>query len=191
MNAKHLELCGSDEWARLVRESIIPWILEGAELGDDVIEIGPGPGRTTEVLRDLTARLTAVELDAALAGALAARLADSNVEVVQGDATRLTFSDDRFTAALSFTMLHHVPSVALQDALFREAARVLRPGGLFAGTDSLDSDEFRALHVDDICVPIVPSGLADRLADAGFVDVRVDTNPYALRFRASKPAGAV
>jgi 16S rRNA A1518/A1519 N6-dimethyltransferase RsmA/KsgA/DIM1 with predicted DNA glycosylase/AP lyase activity len=79
VNAKHLEVCGSGEWAKLVRERIMPWILAGPELGDDVLEIKPEPGRTTEVLRDFTAHLTAVELDEALASVLAARLAGSNV----------------------------------------------------------------------------------------------------------------
>jgi len=190
MNAKHLELCGGDEWAQTVAQFVIPWTLEGAEIGEDVLEIGPGPGRTTEVLRSLTARLTAVEVDAGLAAALSRRLAGSNVDVVHADATRLPLPNERFSAALSFTMLHHVPSVALQDALFREAARVLRPGGLFVGTDSLDGADFRALHVDDVCVPVEPAGLQERLSSAGFADVRVDTNPYALRFQARKPLGA-
>ncbi len=190
MNARHLELCASAEWAETVGQFIIPWTLEGTELGDDVMEVGPGPGRTTDVLRGLVAQLTAVEVNAALAAALAHRLAGSNVAVVHADATSLPFPDGRFSAALSFTMLHHVPTVALQDGLFREAARVLRPGGLFVGTDSRDSDEFRALHVDDVCVPLEPEGLHERLDRAGFASVCVDTNPYAVRFRASKSASA-
>ena len=107
---------------------------------------GPGPGRTTEVLADLALRLTAVEVDGELARSLAARMTGTNVEVIQGDATELHFADGRFSAALSFTMLHHVPSAVAQDRLLAEVARVLRPGGVFAGTDSLDSKEFRELH---------------------------------------------
>ena len=40
-------------------------------------------------------------------------------------------------------MLHHVPSPALQDRVFSEARRVLRPGGVFVATDSLDSADLR------------------------------------------------
>jgi 16S rRNA A1518/A1519 N6-dimethyltransferase RsmA/KsgA/DIM1 with predicted DNA glycosylase/AP lyase activity len=43
-------------------------------LGAELLELGPGPGVTTEVLRRRVARLTAVELDAALAARLARRL---------------------------------------------------------------------------------------------------------------------
>jgi SAM-dependent methyltransferase len=186
MNEQHLELCSSAEWADAVRRWIIPWVLEGVSLGDDVVEIGPGPGRTTEVLADLALRLTAVEVDGELARSLAARMTGTNVEVIQGDATELHFADGRFSAALSFTMLHHVPSAVAQDRLLAEVARVLRPGGVFAGTDSLDSKEFRELHVGDICVPIDPATLADRLLSAGFDEAVVDTNEYGVRFRARR-----
>jgi SAM-dependent methyltransferase len=84
-------------------------------------------------------------------------------------------------------MLHHVPSPALQDGLVREAFRVLRPGGVFAGTDSVQSRAMRWLHVFDTLVPVDPATFADRLAAAGFEDARVDTNPHGFRFRGRKP----
>jgi 16S rRNA A1518/A1519 N6-dimethyltransferase RsmA/KsgA/DIM1 with predicted DNA glycosylase/AP lyase activity len=42
---------------------VIPWALDGLDPGADVLELGPVPGLTTDVLRERTARLTAVELD--------------------------------------------------------------------------------------------------------------------------------
>jgi SAM-dependent methyltransferase len=189
MNKKHLELCSSAEWAEAVQRWIIPEVIDGLDLGDDVLEVGPGPGRTTEVLAGLVPRLTAAEIDEELATALAARLSDKGVEVVHADASALPFSAGRFSTALSFTMLHHVPSIEAQDRIFAELARVLRPGGVFAGRDSLDSADFRELHIDDVCVPIDPSTLSDRLHRAGFHDVAVDTNDYGVRFRAGLPSG--
>ena len=183
MNKTHLELCSSAEWADAVRRWIIPWVLDGLELGDDVLEVGPGPGRTTEVLAEMVTRLSALELDADLADDLANRLGGNGVEVTKGDATQLPYEDGRFSAVLSFTMLHHLPSSDDQDRLFAQAARVLRSGGVFAGTDSLDSEEWRALHFNDICVPIDPGGLAPRLTAAGLTNVEVETNEYGLRFR--------
>jgi ubiquinone/menaquinone biosynthesis C-methylase UbiE len=182
MNKAHLVFCSSDEWADACKKWIIPGALANVELGDDVLEIGPGPGRTTDLLRQMAPRLTAVEIDEQLAAELSARLAGTNVEVVNASATSLPFPDGRFSAALSFTMLHHVPSPEEQDVLFAEAARVLRPGSVFAGVDSHDTPEFRALHVDDICVPLVPGELAERLTRAGFSDVKVDPNPYVIQF---------
>ena len=89
MNRAHLEFCSRPEWARLVEDELLPWVLDGRELGDDLLEVGPGPGLTTDVLRRRAARVTAVELDLALAEKLASRLAGSNVRVIAGDVTRL------------------------------------------------------------------------------------------------------
>jgi ubiquinone/menaquinone biosynthesis C-methylase UbiE len=187
VNQLHLELCSSAEWAETVSRFIIPWVLDDLDLGDNVLEVGPGPGRTTEVLVTMVPRLTAVDLDEDLAGALGSRLAGPTFEAVNADATRLPQGDGTFSAVLSFTMLHHLPSKEAQDRVFAEAARVLRPGGVFAGTDSLDRPEFRELHVDDICVPIDPATLAERLERVGLERVEVVTNDFGVRFRGWMP----
>ncbi|MFI5042504.1 MAG: class I SAM-dependent methyltransferase [Acidimicrobiales bacterium] len=186
MNQTHLELCSSAEWADAVERWIIPWALDSVDLGDDALEIGPGPGLTTDVLRRGVGRLTAVEVDPDLAQALARRLAGTNVDVRCADATATGLPGDRFSSAVCLTMLHHVPTIERQDALFGEVLRLLRPGGVFAGQDSLASDELRALHIDDTYVPVDPATLAGRLGDAGFADVVVDTNEYGVRFRGRK-----
>lgn len=184
MNEAHLIYCNSDEWAETCRNHIVPGALAGVTLGDLVLEVGPGPGRTTDILKDFAPRLVAVELDAGLAANLAVRMAGTNVTVVEADATALPFPDNHFSAAFSFTMLHHVPSPEQQDQLLAEVARVLKPGGVFAGVDSLDSPGFRALHVGDICVPIEPATVAQRLLAAGFSSATVETNPFAFQFQA-------
>lgn len=183
MNEEHLTLCASAEWAEAVQRWIIPWVLDDVELGDDVLEVGPGPGLTTDVLRTLATKLTAVEINADLADSLGTRLSGGNVEVICADATALPLPDARFSGAVCLTMLHHVPTSAQQDAVFAEIRRVLRPGGTLAGQDSLDTPELRALHHDDTYVPVDPDGLSARLEAAGFTAVTVDTNEYAVRFR--------
>jgi ubiquinone/menaquinone biosynthesis C-methylase UbiE len=137
------------------------------------------------VLRRSVRRLTAVEVDAELARQLATRLSGSNVEVIHADATALPFQPGRFSAATCFTMLHHVPSREDQDRVLGELRRVLRPGGVLVGVDSLDRPEWRALHVGDICVPVDPDSLADRLQRAGFehIEVARESRDPALRFR--------
>ena len=185
MNHLHAELCSSAEWGDHLATVLVPWALgAGVELGGDVLEVGPGYGLVTDILRERVQRLTAVEIDPALASSLARRLAGTNVEIVEGDATALPFPNDRFTAAASFTMLHHVPTPELQDRIFSETARVLRPGGWLFGTDSLDSPDFREFHVEDICNPVDPLTLADRLARAGFTDVDLEVWAVGTRFRA-------
>lgn len=187
MNETHLKLCSSAEWAHAVQQWIVPWVLDGIDLGDDVLEVGPGPGLTTDVLRGIVPRLTAVEIDRALADSLSARLRGTAVEVVCADATCMPLTGGRFSGAACLSMLHHVPGAAQQDALLTEVHRVLRPGGVFVGEDSLDTPELRALHDDDVYVPIDPDRFAARLESAGFIGVEAVTNDYAVRFRARKP----
>jgi ubiquinone/menaquinone biosynthesis C-methylase UbiE len=114
----------------------------------------------------------------AASSALAERLAGTNVEVVQADATAMPFEDERFTGAVSFTMLHHVPTPALQDALFAEVARVLQPGATFVASDSVASAELAALHHDDIYNPVDPSTVEARLVGAGFRSATVRSNEF-------------
>jgi len=178
MNKAH-EMCGSDEWRKAMREVILPWAFNGTDLGDDVLEVGPGYGATTDVLSQAVPRLTSVEIDDELAAMLTDRFADvPSVEIVNGDATSLPYTDNRFSGAACFTMLHHVPTIALQDRLFAEVARVLRPGAPLVASDSLGSEELKAHHEDDTYNPVDPDTLPDRLAAAGFADVNVRVNDF-------------
>lgn len=71
----------------LTDRNILNAIADAAEVGPDdtVIEVGPGRGSLTSVLSERARRVVAVELDTALAGALA-ESAPPNVRVAQGDA---------------------------------------------------------------------------------------------------------
>jgi predicted methyltransferase len=82
-------------------------------------------------------------------------------------------------------MLHHVPSPALQDRLFAEVRRVLRPGGVFAGTDSVTSLPFRLMHVFDTMVLVDPDRVGARLEAAGFSRVSVRQAKTSFSFRAA------
>ena len=187
MNLAHRWLCSSANWRNVVENYILPWTLEDVDLGSDLLEVGPGPGISTDLLHRRVARLTCVEIDRSYAEKLRRRSPD-NVNVLCEDATKMSLADESFDTAVCFTMLHHVPSAALQDRLMREVARVLRPGGIFAGTDSLYSRSFRMLHVFDTMMVVDPATLPSRLRSAGFEDVRVDVmKPYAFRFRARIP----
>lgn len=190
MNAFHRRCCASPAWARHVEDDLLPWALDGVELGDNPLEIGPGLGVTTRLLVRLAPRLTALEVDDEFAAGLRREFADrsSSVDIVTGDGAAMPFPAGEFSAAVCFTMLHHVPSAAQQDRLFAEAYRVLRPGGVFAGSDSQPSLRFRLVHLFDTMVVLDPDTLPQRLAAAGFVDVQVDVRK-SVRFRAVKARG--
>ena len=173
MNEAHLRLCSSPEWQIVIEEEILPNAVGDRSLGEVVLEVGAGPGLTTDAIRKMAPYLTAVELDEELAAKLAVRFAGTNVDVVCADATELPFEDDIFSSALTFTMLHHVPTDTLQDRVFQELCRVLRPGGLLVGSDSIDTPARRELHEGDIFNPMDPETLPERLREAGFVGVSV------------------
>jgi SAM-dependent methyltransferase len=187
MNLLHRRICRSDSWALRMHSQVLPWACRNVPLDGDVLEIGPGYGVTTGWLLDQGAHLTAVEVDPDLADGIRRGFGD-RVDVHTCDGAALPFPDASFDTVVCFTVLHHVPSPEHQDRLFAEVARVLRPGGTFAGSDSRLTLRFRILHVGDTMVPVPPETLPDRLRAAGLSDVHVDAVPRSLRFRATRPA---
>jgi len=188
MNRAHQLICSSRWWARRVQRDLLPWGLEGIELGDQVLEIGPGFGASTRALARMPVRLEVLELSPRYCQRLRAELGDG-VAVTEGDATAMPYPDGRFSAAVCFTMLHHVPSKELQDKAFAEVARVLRPGGTFAGTDSVGAGAvFKLIHIGDTLQPVDPSALAGRLEAAGLAEAHAARSDGSFRFRARKPA---
>jgi ubiquinone/menaquinone biosynthesis C-methylase UbiE len=187
VNFAHNRLCSSQRWARRVERDLIPWGLEGVALGDDVLEIGPGFGATTRLLAPRVPKLSVVELDEGYCRRLTDELGD-RVTVTQGDASKLPYPDGRFSSVVCFTMLHHIDPPALQDRAFAEVARVLGPGGWFAGTDSIGVGWlFRLIHIGDTLNLVDPARLPGRLTAAGLGNPQVECTERSLRFRARRP----
>jgi SAM-dependent methyltransferase len=189
MNLLHRYRCSSSNWAKMVADQLLPWALDDVELGPRTLEIGPGYGATTCALLERATSLTAVEVDAPMAGRLE-RLYGDRARIIHGDGTKTGLPDGEFTSVVCFTMLHHIPSPDLQNRLFAEAFRVLQPGCTFAGSDGVASLSFRLKHIADTYNPILPEDLQARLRKAGFTDVLVDANASRQRWRATKPTAA-
>ncbi|WP_174237009.1 class I SAM-dependent methyltransferase [Mycobacterium basiliense] len=187
MNLVHRLCCNSDRWAKEVRGQVLPWVLADVDLGESTLEIGPGYGAFLRVLVDQAPNLTAIEIDTAMAQRLQDLYGD-RARIINGDGTDTALPGNEFSSVVCFTMLHHVPTVDLQDRLFAEAFRVLRPGGVFAGSDGVPSLVFSILHFRDTCNPIAPATLPDRLRTAGFHDAEVEVRAGRQRWRALKPA---
>jgi SAM-dependent methyltransferase len=86
------------------------------------LDVGCGGGGNTQVLRDLGWRVAGLEYSP-VAAPLAAR---RGLPVVRGDARRLPFRDHSMDLVMSTDMWEHIDD---DQAVAREAARVLRPGG--------------------------------------------------------------
>jgi ubiquinone/menaquinone biosynthesis C-methylase UbiE len=187
MNPDHEKLCSSPEWAAYLRSEILPTVTAGTRLGQDMLEIGPGPGAATAWLRQHVASLTALEADPAAAARLAASYPDGNVTIDTGDATQMPYDDESFDSVGSFTMLHHVATAAAQYRILAEALRVLRPGGTLLGSDSLASSGLHHFHAGDTYNPVEPATLLVWLRTLGFSTVTI-TVDEVLKFTARKHA---
>ena len=190
MNRFETWFCGSSFWRYVTRRQLLPWILQGSELGEHVLELGAGPGAATEELRHLAARVTSLEYDQAFAAKLGARVRGARVTVIQGDAATLPFADGTFSSAIAILMLHHLRSAELQDLAFAEIWRVLRPGGVFLAFEIQDGWLHRVGHIRSTFVPVTPASAFTRLTAAGFSKVTVDFRRGGFRIRALRERGA-
>lgn len=175
MNQGHMEFCTSEEWRSILWDRILPEALGRVDLGANVIEVGPGPGFTTEVLLRSCEHVTAVELDPVLADRLRTRLGEGEVDVVVGDAGATGLPSGSFTGAASFHMFHHIPTDTEQNQVFSELARLLGPGGAVLLADGFDGEEVRRFHQGDTYHPVDPDSLPARLGAAGFGQTGVAT----------------
>ena len=96
---------------------------------DVVLELGCGTGLNTEGLARQAGRVVAVDVSTKMLGRARRRLADAPVTLREMDVTEpWPFDDGAFDAVVATLVLEHVERLA---PVFREAHRVLRPGGTF------------------------------------------------------------
>src|SRR5260370_35541849 len=105
MNAYEAWSCESGLWRWVTWRQLLPWILQGSELGENVLEVGAGPGAATEELGRLANRVTSLEYDHAFAAKLRASVNGSNAPVIRGDAGTLPFSNAAFRAEIAILLL--------------------------------------------------------------------------------------
>jgi ubiquinone biosynthesis O-methyltransferase len=108
--------------SQLVRE------LVGDVGGRRVLDVGCGDGKFALELTKRGAVVTGIDASAAMIDAAKRRAAQHNVDITfrVGTAEQLPFSAERFDVVTAITILCFVDDAA---PVFREIARVLRPGG--------------------------------------------------------------
>src|SRR5215470_12307141 len=99
MNALERWFCASALWRRITQQELLPWMLQGTDLGEHALELGAGPGATTMELARRAGRVTSLEYDHSFASKLGAKIEPSGVRVIQGDAAALPFADRTFSSA--------------------------------------------------------------------------------------------
>src|SRR5438552_11039663 len=190
MNRFENWFCGSAFWRKITERQILPWMVAGYKLGDNVLELGAGPGATTEELRRRSARVTSLEYDHRFAAKLGARFSNTNVGVLQGDAASLPFPDAAFSSVIAVLVLHHLQSQEQQQKAFAEIHRVLQPGGAFLAMEVSDGWLQRLSHIKSTFVPIAPAAAFARLTSLGFSKIVIDTKSNAFRICALRASEA-
>jgi SAM-dependent methyltransferase len=115
---------GHDSYWRFHRDALFELIPAPGEL---TVDIGCGEGRVSRDLAALGHRVVGLDGSMAMARA-AAEHPGSDGPVVIGDAARLPFRDGCADLAVAFMSLQDVDDFEMAIA---EAARLLRPGGVF------------------------------------------------------------
>ena len=164
-----------------------PQAIAAMQPGETVVDLGSGAGfdcflaagqvgRAGQVIGvDMTHEMLAK------ARANAARIGAANVEFRLGELEHLPLGDDSADVVISNCVINLIPDKA---QVFREAFRVLRPGGRLAVSDIVGIAPLPAeLRADPalVCGCIAGAATAARieewLAEAGFTDIRVTVKP--------------
>jgi len=122
------------------------------EIGDKkpVWDLGCGPGQTTKYLKDLGIEISGLDLSDKILEQ--ARTIHPGINFRKGNILELEFDDDSIGGVVAFYAIVHFTEEQVEIA-FREAFRVLQPGGLFLftyhiGEDTICIEEFLGKKID-------------------------------------------
>ncbi|MBW3663701.1 MAG: class I SAM-dependent methyltransferase [Actinobacteria bacterium] len=98
---------------------------------DRALEIGCGVGRICRALADRFDTVIGVDISPRMIERARELVPDDRVRFIVGDGASLgPVEDASVDVVLSYTVFQHIPDPTIVAAYIREAARVLRPGGL-------------------------------------------------------------
>jgi SAM-dependent methyltransferase len=186
MNSLENWFCATTFWRNISRRRLLPWMLQGMDVGGEVLDLGAGPGAATHFLQERFSSVTSLDFSASFASRLSQQSGEGALRVVQGDAAQLPFADETFRCVVAILILHHLPSAALQAAALTEAFRVLRPNGVFLAFEIHDGWSQRLIHTRSTFVPFAASSANARLNAAGFSRASVDFRRGGFLMRARR-----
>ena len=193
------DLAGVPEGANLGLGCGNPRAIAGLRVGETVLDLGSGAGFDCFLAaRQVgpSGRVIGVDMTAEMLGRArqnARKTTLSNVEFRLGEIEHLPVADQSVDVIISNCVINLSPD---KPAVFREAFRVLRPGGRLAISDVVAHaplpQEVRrdlALYTGCIAGAATAAEIADWLRQAGFVDVQVNMNQAASDAMAAMTPG--
>ena len=158
--------------------------------GMAVLDVGSGIGGTARFAAETyDCHVTGIDLTAeycAVATMLSAATGLSDrTEFHEGSALVMPFHDNQFDAAMT---LHVAMNIADKTALYREVARVLKPGAVFGIYDILEGPEGGALEFP---VPWASDPSASHLATPEFMRTMLYTAGFTIEYEEDRTPFAV
>jgi ubiquinone/menaquinone biosynthesis C-methylase UbiE len=139
-------------------DSEINFLLGKIRAEDEVLDMGCGTGRFTIPLAERVKAVSGLDLSPMMLATARKKLADQGLaaDLREGDMAALPFADGSFDVVVSMLAMMHIPREDRQQ-VFREVARVLRPGGRFlVGVKNtvfermFRGDRFAAVDITDV-----------------------------------------
>lgn len=142
----------SEAFAASGERDLVEKVIDGLPLASDwqVLEIGCGIGRLLRPLSERVARAVGVDLSQEMIElGREYCVGRPNVELHWTDGSLDFLPDDRFDFVFSHIVFQHVPRKSYVQRYLREAARVLKPGGILrVGVDGRSRQFFRRWIAD-------------------------------------------
>lgn len=168
-----------------------PHAIAGLKPGETVLDLGSGGGIDCFIAAKAvgpTGRAIGVDMTdsmLALANKNKAKLGAENVEFRKGEIEALPVESNTVDIIISNCVINLSPD---KDAVFREAFRVLKPGGRFAVSDVVTEGEIPPqLRADLNAWAECITGAIDKieylgkLRQAGFIDIQIESEtPYGV-----------
>jgi len=99
-----------------------------AKDGDNILDVGCGNGRLSELFKDMKISYTGVDDSSELIRIAKSRYPESDFHIT--DPLNFEFTDHSFDKIYCLSVFHHIPSTELRVQYLKEIRRVLKPGGL-------------------------------------------------------------
>ena len=147
--------------------------------GDRILEIGFGPGVSTQIASGKASKGFVAGIDhsrimvQAASQRNAAAIRSGLMELKHGDVSALPYPDESFDTAFSLHSIYFWPNPV--DCL-KELRRVLKPGGLL-GITIQPKDKWVPNVDPSVMTLYFGSELARMFSDAGYRDIRVEVAP--------------